>query len=63
MKKEVGEKLEALRRVKDGDSMEEIKQAIEQLSQTLQKIGAAMYQNPPSGGQAQNPGDQKDDKK
>ena len=44
VKKEVGEKLEALQRAKGGDSIEEIKQATDQLSQTLQKIGKAMYQ-------------------
>ena len=63
VKKEVGEKLEALRKAKDGDNIEEIKQATEQLSKVLQKIGAAMYQNPPAGGQAQNPGDQKEEDK
>lgn len=43
VKKEVGEKLDALKKVKDGDNIEEIKQATEQLSQAIQKIGAAMY--------------------
>ncbi|HEX9721974.1 MAG TPA: molecular chaperone DnaK [Candidatus Paceibacterota bacterium] len=50
-KKEVGEKLDALKKVKDGDSIDEIKQATEELSQTIQKAGAAMYQNPPAGGE------------
>jgi len=48
IKKEVGEKLEALKKAKESDTIEEIKQAGEQLSQALQKIGAAMYQNPPA---------------
>ena len=63
VKKEVGEKLEALKKVKDSDSIEEIKQATEQLSQVIQKMGATMYQqkqggeekkdegNPPTGGE------------
>jgi hypothetical protein len=33
--------------VKDGDSIEELKQATEQLSAAIQKAGAAMYQEPP----------------
>ena len=63
VKKEVGEKLEALKKVKDSDSIEEIKQATEQLSQVIQKMGATMYQqkqggeekkdegSPPAGGE------------
>jgi molecular chaperone DnaK len=44
--KEVTEKLEALKKVKDGDSIEDIKQATEALSQAMQKVGSAMYQQP-----------------
>ena len=63
VKKEVGEKLEALKKAKDSDSIEEIKQATEQLSQVIQKMGATMYQqkqggeekkdegSPPAGGE------------
>ena len=63
VKKEVGEKLEALKKVKDSDSIEEIKQATEQLSQVIQKMGATMYEqkqggeekkdegSPPAGGE------------
>ncbi|MEK7542124.1 MAG: molecular chaperone DnaK [Patescibacteria group bacterium] len=47
VKKEIGEKLEALKKAKDGDNINEIKQATGELSQAIQKIGAAMYQNPP----------------
>lgn len=58
VKKEIGEKLEVLKKVKESDSIEEIKQATEQLGQSIQKIGAAMYQNPPNskqeGGQSPN---------
>jgi len=53
-KKDVEEKLEALKKVKDGDDLEAIKKAAEELSQSAQKIGAAMYQQgqPPQTGQA-----------
>ena len=44
--KETGEKLDALKKVKESDSIEEIKKATEELSQAIQKVGAAMYQNP-----------------
>jgi molecular chaperone DnaK len=53
-KKEVEEKLEALKKVKDGDDLEAIKKAADELSQSAQKIGAAMYQQEqaPQTGQA-----------
>ncbi|HZX49776.1 MAG TPA: molecular chaperone DnaK [Candidatus Paceibacterota bacterium] len=44
--KETGEKLDALKKVKESDNIEEIKKATEELSQAIQKVGAAMYQNP-----------------
>ncbi len=47
VKKEVKAKLEALKKVKDSDSMEDIKTKIEELSQVLQKIGAEIYKKPP----------------
>ena len=43
IKKEVEGKIEALKAVKDGENIEAIKQAMEELSQTIQKVGAAMY--------------------
>src|SRR3989338_5282739 len=43
IRKQVEEKIDALKKVKDGDNMEEIKKAVENLSQEMQKIGAAMY--------------------
>lgn len=46
-KKEVEEKIEALKKVKDGDDMEEIKQKTQELSQAIQKIGAEMYKSSP----------------
>lgn len=56
-KKEIEEKVDALKKVKDGDSIEDIKQKTQDLSQTLQKIGAEIYkqaggeQNPPEEGE------------
>ena len=43
-KKEIEEKIAALKKVKDGDNLEEIKKASEELNQAIQKVGAAMYQ-------------------
>lgn len=58
LRKEVEEKVESLKKTKDSDSVEEIKQATEQLSQAIQKIGSAMYQSSPE----QNPGENKEEK-
>ena len=44
-KKEVEDKIAELKNVKDGDNIEEIKKKTEELSQAIQKVGAAMYQN------------------
>lgn len=43
LKKEVAEKLEALKAALKGDTMEDIKKATEELSSSAQKIGQAMY--------------------
>ncbi|MFA6304800.1 MAG: molecular chaperone DnaK [Patescibacteria group bacterium] len=43
VKKEVEEKMEALRKVKDGTDVEEIKKALEDMNQSAQKMGQAMY--------------------
>ena len=62
-KKEVEEKLEALKKVKDGEDIEAIKKAADELSQSAQKVGAAMYQQeqagqtPPAGEQAKPEGE------
>ncbi len=45
IKKEIEEKMQALRRAKEGDNIEEITKASNNLAQTLQKIGAEMYKN------------------
>jgi len=43
-KKEVAEKVESLKKVKDTDNIDEIKKTTEELSKAAQKIGQAMYQ-------------------
>ncbi|MBI5230419.1 MAG: molecular chaperone DnaK [Candidatus Magasanikbacteria bacterium] len=42
-KKSIEETVEALKKVKDGTDVEAIKKSTEDLSQTVQKVGAAMY--------------------
>lgn len=43
MKKEVEEKVEALKKVKDGDNLEEIKKAFDELGAVIQRVGADLY--------------------
>jgi molecular chaperone DnaK len=43
-KKELEEKLEALKKVKDSDQYDEMKKKMEEMNQVAQRIGAAMYQ-------------------
>ena len=43
LKKEIEEKVEALKKVKDGDNIEEIKGKTTELSQIIQKAGAEIY--------------------
>ena len=45
-KKEVEEKIKALKDVLDKDDMDVIKKATDDLSEKIQKVGAAMYQKP-----------------
>jgi len=52
-KKGITDKVEDLKKIKDGDSIEDIKAKTENLSQTLSKAGAQLYQQP---GAAGNPG-------
>jgi molecular chaperone DnaK len=42
-KKEIEEKIVALKKVKDSDNIEEIKKASEELSQAIQKVGTELY--------------------
>ncbi|MEK7503375.1 MAG: molecular chaperone DnaK [Patescibacteria group bacterium] len=55
-KKKIEDSVEALKKVKDSDNVEEIKQKTTELSQIVQQIGAELYKqnpaqpNPPAGG-------------
>ena len=67
-KKTIEEKVEALKKVKEGDDTEAIKKASEELSLEAQKIGAAMYQQqaeqaPPAGGENSSDQKKEEDKK
>ncbi|MBI4098896.1 MAG: molecular chaperone DnaK [Candidatus Magasanikbacteria bacterium] len=52
-KKLLQEKIEELKKVKDGEDVDAIKRASEALSSEAQKIGARMYQQQSAGGNAQ----------
>jgi molecular chaperone DnaK len=51
VKQQVEDGMAAVRSVKDGEDTDAIKKATEELGQTLQKVGASMYQQP-AGGEA-----------
>lgn len=53
IKKDVEEKLEVLKKVKDGEDTEAIKKATEELSQAAQKIGEALYKQQATSNQQQ----------
>ncbi len=57
-KKEVEEKIEELKKIKDGDNLDEIKTKTSELSDVLQKIGAEMYkeESKPSDGEEEKEG-------
>jgi molecular chaperone DnaK len=57
-KKSVEEKAEVLKKAKDGDDKDAIQKAYDELSEVLQKVGAAMYQQ---GDNAENEEPKKDD--
>ena len=66
-KKPVEEKIEALKKVKDLENIEEIKQKTQDLSQVIQKIGSEMYKqnqenNPPTGEEGPQEGEYKEKK-
>lgn len=48
-KKELEEKVEALKKAKESGNLEEMKKKMEELNTVAQKIGAAMYQQPGAG--------------
>lgn len=66
-KKAIEEKIEALKKVKDNEDLEAIKKAADDLAQTAQKVGAAMYQGqqqqPPQGAPAAGGEEKKDENK
>ncbi|MDP3794906.1 MAG: molecular chaperone DnaK [bacterium] len=45
LKKPVEERIEALKKVKDGESVDDIKRAIQELSAELQKVGTELYKS------------------
>jgi len=47
IKKEINEKVEALKSVKEGNNLDEIKKKSEELSLAIQKVGQAMYGSAP----------------
>jgi molecular chaperone DnaK len=56
LKSEVSAAAEGLRKVKEGEDVEAIRKAVESLGQSVQKIGASIYQqNPPPSGSDGNP--------
>ncbi len=55
-RKEVEEKMEALKKVKDGDDHEAIKKAADELSTSAQKVGAKMYEKREEGTGAKSEG-------
>ena len=62
-KKELEDKVAALKAVKDGENFEEMKKVMEELNQVAQRIGTAMYQAQsqaaPAGGEAPKEGEEK----
>jgi len=51
-KKDVEAKVEELKKVKDGEDKEAIQKAYDALSESIQKVGAAMYSQPDEGAKA-----------
>lgn len=49
VKKDIEEKIEALKKVKDGNDLTAIKNNTEELSRSIQKIGELLYKQPSSG--------------
>ncbi len=50
-KKEIEEKIEALKKAKEGDNIEEIKSKTQDLSSAIQKVGAELYKEKPKDGE------------
>ena len=62
-KKEIEEKLEKLKKVKDGNDINEITKAMDDLSSSISKIGAQMYQQAQSQGTSEQKSSEESDKK
>lgn len=62
-KKQMEEKMEALKKVKDGSDIEVIKSSIKDMEDVVQKIGAAMYQQQQQTAGANNTQEEKKDDK
>jgi len=62
-KKDVEEKLDALRKVKDGEAIEEIQKATQELSEAIQKIGASLSEQEQQQEQPEQKETKEDDKK
>lgn len=62
VKKQVEEKLEALKKVKDGDNLEEIKTAFDALGETIQKVGSELYKQEEQEGDPSTESDSAQDK-
>ena len=58
-KKEIEDKIETLKKAKESDNMEEIKNKTQELSSLIQRVGAEMYKsNPPAGETQDKPKDE-----
>ena len=56
LKKQIEEGVSQVRQVMGGDNIEAIRKATESLGETIQKIGASVYQQPDAGPQTGQPG-------
>ncbi len=54
VKKDIEEKIEALKKVKDGTDLAAVKNSTEELSKSIQKIGELLYKQPSAEGAAEN---------
>ena len=52
LQKELEAKINAVRQALPGTDIESTRQATQELSETMQKVGTAVYQQPPPGGEA-----------
>ena len=62
-KKEVEQRIEELKKIKDGDNIDEIKQKTQELSTMMQKVGSEMYKQTEGKGTTERQDDSKDNQK